>query len=115
MKKAAAAKKARLLAKNEMFSVVGNDVIYPVVGDSYKIDRLQYEWQRATVDVTFYHATNRRRDADNAMASLKPYYDGIVDSGLLPDDSPQHMVRPEPKFKLDKEHPRVELLITRLA
>ena len=37
------------------------------------------------VNVVFYPPCNRRRDADNAAASLKAYFDGIADA-LAVDD-----------------------------
>jgi len=69
-------------------------------------------WQRVEVCAAFYFASRRRRDQDNAIGSLKAAYDGIVDSGLVPDDDYEHMKRMPPTFKIDKEHPRVELTIT---
>jgi len=48
------------------------------------------------------------------MGALKSAYDGIIESGLIPDDTPNYMKRKEPDFKLDKEFPRVILTITRL-
>lgn len=44
-------------------------------------------WTRATISVAAYYETPRRRDADNLIASLKPAFDGLVDAGLLADDS----------------------------
>jgi len=71
-------------------------------------------WERASVAATFYWPNQRRRDTDNAIASLKAAYDGLVDAGLLPDDDYEHMQRERPVFEIDRDHPRVELLVTRL-
>ena len=71
-------------------------------------------WGKVVVDVVFYHKVKRRRDEDNAMGSLKAVYDGIVDSGLVPDDERRYMRRSIPEFKIDKAHPRVELFIRRI-
>lgn len=71
-------------------------------------------WGEVAVKATFYFAHARRRDADNAVGSLKAVYDGIVDAGLAIDDDLKHMVRYFPKFEIDRNHPRVELTITRL-
>jgi crossover junction endodeoxyribonuclease RusA len=70
-------------------------------------------WGRCTVQADFYYRDRRRRDPDNAIASLKPAYDGIVDSGLVADDDYEHMTRLPPTFNVDKTSPRVELTITR--
>ncbi len=40
-----------------------------------------------TATVTFYVADQRRHDIDNLLASIKPAWDGMVDSGLMADDS----------------------------
>lgn len=37
--------------------------------------------------------TKHRRDADSAQPSLKSYLDGLVDAGVLRDDSWQHVPR----------------------
>jgi Holliday junction resolvase RusA-like endonuclease len=58
---------------------------------------------------TFYVRDKRRRDGDNAQAMLKPYYDGMVDAGLLWDD--KDMVHMPVKFEIDKANPRVEILV----
>ena len=42
---------------------------------------------RASVQIIFYHKIHRRRDPDNALASMKAAIDGLVESGLLGDDS----------------------------
>ena len=71
-------------------------------------------WPHIEVQVTFYHPTKRRRDTDNAIASIKSAYDGIVDSGLVSDDTPEYMTRCEPKIEFDSEFPRVEFVLTRM-
>ncbi|WP_234944468.1 RusA family crossover junction endodeoxyribonuclease [Corynebacterium ulcerans] len=39
---------------------------------------------------------NRRRDTDNLVSTLKPICDGLVEYGLVQDDTPQFMEKPEP-------------------
>ena len=72
-------------------------------------------WERATVSVTFFHGQKRRRDDVNALASLKPAYDGLVDARLLVDDDHEHLVTLGCRFEIDRKAPRVELLVTRVA
>lgn len=43
-------------------------------------------WELATIDYLFYCPDNRRRDQANLIQAMKPAVDGIVDSGLIPDD-----------------------------
>ena len=71
-------------------------------------------WGKVKVKATFFFKTKRERDTDNAMGSIKAVYDGIVDSGLVANDTPEHMKRREPKFLHDSVHPRVELTIIRM-
>lgn len=72
-------------------------------------------WKKCHVHADFYFATNLRRDVDNANGSLKSTYDGIVDAGVVLDDTPEFMVRDMSGLYIDKMHPRVELTITRIA
>lgn len=44
-------------------------------------------WPHATALITFAYPTNRRRDADNALASLKAAIDGLRDAGIVEDDA----------------------------
>lgn len=71
-------------------------------------------WLRATVRATFYHRQRRRRDDVNHLAMLKPAYDGLVDAGLLEDDDAEHLATLTPSFAVDREVPRVELVLTRV-
>jgi Holliday junction resolvase RusA-like endonuclease len=43
--------------------------------------------RRASVSVAFGLPDKRRRDLDNLIASCKPLIDGIVDAGVIVDDS----------------------------
>lgn len=45
--------------------------------------------ERCVADVTFVFPTKGRRDWDNAIASTKPCWDGLVAAGVLVDDSMQ--------------------------
>lgn len=71
-------------------------------------------WGIVSVTASFFYKTKRRRDQDNAMASLKAAHDGIVDAGVVMDDDYEHMRRDVPTFSYDKEYPRVTLTITRI-
>lgn len=51
------------------------------------------------VEPIFFFTTNRRRDDDNLIASLKPMLDGLVDAGVVDDDS---------RDRLRLERPSVE-------
>jgi len=59
--------------------------------------------------LTFYHATKRNRDDDNAAASCKSYRDGIADA-LRMDDHKLTMSA-TPQMLIDPTNPRLEILL----
>ena len=71
-------------------------------------------WEQSTIQAAFFHKQNRRRDEVNFLAMLKAAYDGIVDAGLIVDDDHKHLESLRPSFAVDKDHPRVEILIERV-
>lgn len=68
-------------------------------------------WVEATCQVHWYARDNRRRDKDNCLASLKPTFDGLVDAGLLKDDSA--LTHLPLVLMVDPRNPRVELILKR--
>jgi Holliday junction resolvase RusA-like endonuclease len=100
MGKAAKTKKYRKFASEETQIATG-------AFDS----RAAWYWPAADVQCTFYHKDARRRDKDNALASMKAAFDGIADAGLVSDDSALTYL-PVVMLK-SKENPRVEVTITR--
>ena len=73
----------------------------------------QLLWTSATAQATFFHTTKRNRDKDNALASLKPAFDGFADAGVVFNDS--GFTHLPVKFETDRENPRVEIRITKGA
>jgi len=71
-------------------------------------------WGKATVQATFYHVQERRRDDVNHLAMLKSAYDGVVDAGLLEDDDSEHLTTLPAVFRIDKAVSRVELRFERI-
>lgn len=51
-------------------------------------------WAEATEQATFYFTSNRRRDQDNLIGSLKAAFDGIADAGIVADDCGLSHLRP---------------------
>lgn len=49
-----------------------------------------------TVELHYVPATRRTRDSDNLWPTLKPLCDGLVDYGLVKDDTPDMMAKPAP-------------------
>jgi crossover junction endodeoxyribonuclease RusA len=64
----------------------------------------------ARIDIRAFHATDRRRDRDNLIASCKPYFDGLADAGLIANDS--GFTLGPVVFGVDKEEPRIELEVS---
>ncbi len=44
-----------------------------------------------TVQLHYHPGDNRRRDTDNLVPTQKPAIDGLVDAGVIPDDTPDHI------------------------
>jgi Holliday junction resolvase RusA-like endonuclease len=98
MAMSAAAKKARKAAKIVAMAAA-------------RESRHVLPWTRARATAVFYWRDARRRDILNADASLKAYFDGIVDAGVIVDDHSGVLSHGETEFRIDKEEPRVEILI----
>lgn len=65
-------------------------------------NRLFEPYESVTIQRLFYFKTNRRRDKDNFNAGTKAFNDGMVDSGLLCDDSGDHIIWMDSKLIYDK-------------
>lgn len=70
-------------------------------------------WDRATVQISYYHKTRAFRDPDNIIASMKAGIDGLTDAGVFSDDRDLTYL-PVSRFK-DASNPRVEIEITPAA
>lgn len=54
---------------------------------------------RASVELHVTPPDRRRRDQDNLVATLKPVLDGLVDAGVVPDDTPEHVEYGVPRLR----------------
>lgn len=68
-------------------------------------------WKSAAVQAVFYHPIRRYRDGDNLLSSLKAYFDGIAEAGLVVDDC--GLTHLPMQLEIDTENPRVELTFER--
>ena len=67
---------------------------------------------KVRVVLTYTPRDKRRRDTDNLVGMLKPICDGIVDAGVVPDDTPEFMVKEMPVINPPEgKHARMELLV----
>ena len=69
-------------------------------------------WPAAILDITIYYPDRRRRDDLNTIEPCKADIDGIVDSGLIPDDDWTHLQLRSWSRCVDRENPRIELTLT---
>jgi Holliday junction resolvase RusA-like endonuclease len=69
----------------------------------------RHQWRTATITVHWFSRTRTRPDADNALASLKAAFDGLVDAGVLADD--REVTFAPIRFAVDKADPRVEITV----
>ena len=70
-------------------------------------------WAKASLHTEWRFPTARFWDADNCIASLKSYIDGLADAGLVAND---RVIWPErPTMTKDKDFPCVVLTLTQEA
>ena len=70
------------------------------------------EAEHVTVRLVWVVKDNRRRDTDNTYPTFKAMCDGLVDAGIVPDDTPQYMTKLAPVIRLEAGKARVELEVT---
>ncbi len=75
-------------------------------------DVLAHELDRVAVGLTYVPRDRRRRDPDNLVVPLfKALVDGIVDAGIVPDDTPAYVLRSMPVIAEPDGDPRLVLTI----
>lgn len=68
------------------------------------------------VAITFlWFVPDRRKDPDNVVFAKKFILDGLVWAGVLPNDGMRWIHRLEDVLQVDREHPRIEVLIRELG
>lgn len=67
---------------------------------------------RVEVLMTWVVKDRRRRDAENPVATLKALCDGLVDAGIVPDDTPEYMTKHMPVIRYQKDAtPDIQLYV----
>ena len=84
--------------------------VHLAAGPGHRIPAME----RVEVTLTYYPRDKRRRDADNLVATLKACCDGIVDAGVVADDTPDLMVKHMPVVAPPDGDPRLVLTIREL-
>jgi hypothetical protein len=68
------------------------------------------------VVMTWTVKDRRKRDVENPVATLKPLCDGLVDAGIVPDDTPDLMVKHMPVIRYIKGAvPDVQLVVREIG
>lgn len=68
--------------------------------------------ERIHVTLHYVPRDRRRRDADNLVGTLKPCIDAMVDSQIVPDDSPEYVTWSQPIIDpADHSDPHLYLVI----
>lgn len=101
-------------AKNRQKAQIRSDVIRLA-----RHARLPLNVGHAAVQLHWRPKGNRRRDTDNLVATLKPICDALAAGtektpgyGLVPDDTPQFMAKPEPIIHQPSAQPSMWLEIS---
>ena len=92
------------------------DCIYHVVGRTFRYDGTpSTTCDRVKATLTYYPRDKRRRDATNLVATYKAVIDGMVDAGVIPDDTPEYLVEVMPVIAAPDGDPRLVLHIEEIA
>lgn len=74
---------------------------------------LRVRAEHVEVSLIWVVADGRKRDADNVVPTLKALCDGLVDGGIVPDDTPQYMTKRMPVIEIRRgEEPHLELVVS---
>jgi hypothetical protein len=55
------------------------------------------------ISIQFHFHHNRLIDLDNLCIGMKPWVDGLVDAGVVPDDNPKHVAYEKAEFSTCKK------------
>ncbi|WP_187974048.1 RusA family crossover junction endodeoxyribonuclease [Corynebacterium poyangense] len=67
--------------------------------------------KKIRVELHYYPQNKRRRDADNLVPTLKALCDGLVDYGIVKDDTPEYMEKIMPIIHTPRKPAELKLYI----
>ena len=71
--------------------------------------------KKVRIDYIWYEK-NKKRDLDNISSfGRKVIQDALVDNGILPNDGWENVVGFSDSFYVDKDNPRIEIIITEIS
>lgn len=71
--------------------------------------------QKVSVKLVWTVPSRVRRDTDNPTATMKPIYDALVDVGIIDDDTPEYLVKPETWIAYERGVRKMVLVIEELS
>lgn len=69
-------------------------------------------WRKSVKILFRWYEEDSARDLDNIFSAKKFILDGLVEAGVIPDDSQKYVRALRDEVYIDKDHPRVEVEIT---
>lgn len=69
-------------------------------------------WRKPVKILFSWYEEDSARDLDNIFSAKKFILDGLVEAGVIPDDSQKYVRALRDEVYIDKDHPRVEVEIT---
>lgn len=74
---------------------------------------LRLRTERVEVTLIWVVRDRRKRDEDNVVPTLKALCDGLVDAGIVPDDTPRYMAKNMPRIEYrEGAKPHLELVVS---
>ena len=70
-----------------------------VRGKTLDLTQIYPAMKRIQVQLVWWVNDNRRRDVDNIVPTFKAMCDGLVDAGIVPDDTPEFMDKLMPQIQ----------------
>lgn len=68
-------------------------------------------YDRAHITITYRFPTNHRREVSNLQPTSKAIVDGLVDAGVIKDDSDEYVIGPDNRRERPNGSPRVTITI----
>lgn len=62
-----------------------------------------------------WYEPNRKRDIDNVIFGEKFILDGLVEMGILENDSQKYVTQVKHEVKCDKDNPRIEVVLNEVS
>lgn len=78
-------------------------------------DESGFPWGRSLIHLTFTFGQSNTRDPDNLISTVKPLIDGLIDAGLIVNDTSRHVSYAPPEVRVVRGRTGVSLRVERVA